>query len=43
MIKHIFPALLGNDKDDLINRATICKNGDLNTPFEYLRDYVDGN
>ena len=43
MIKHIFPALLGNDKDDLIDRATICKNGDLNTPFEYLRDYVDGN
>ena len=43
MIKDIFPVLLGNDKNDIINRATICKSGDLNTPFEYLRDYVDGN
>ena len=25
MIKHIFPALLGDDQDDVIDRATICK------------------
>ena len=43
MIKHIFPALLGDDQDDVIDRATICKNGDLNTPYEYLRAYVNGN
>ena len=43
MIKHILPALLGYDQDDLINRASICKNGDLNTPYEYLRAYVNGN
>ena len=43
MIKHIFPALIGYDQDDLINRASICKNGDLNAPYEYLRAYVNGN
>ena len=43
LIKHIFPALLGEDKDDIIDRATICKNGDLNTPYEYLRAYISGN
>lgn len=43
MIQHIFPALLGDDQDNVINRATICKNGDLNTPYEYLRAYLSGN
>lgn len=43
MIQHIFPALFGGDKDNVIDRATICKNGDLNTPYEYLRGYVNGN
>ena len=43
IIKHILPALLGYDQDDLINRASICKNGDLNSPYEYLRAYVNGN
>ena len=41
MIQHIFPALLRDDQDDVIDRATICKNGDLNKPYEYLRAYVN--
>tara|TARA_B100000900_G_scaffold402011_1_gene407356 strand:- start:12 stop:1289 length:1278 start_codon:yes stop_codon:yes gene_type:complete len=43
MIQQIFPVLLGNDQDDIIDRATICKNGDLNTPYEYLRTYVNAD
>ena len=43
MMQHILPALLGDDQDDIINLATICKNGDLNTPYEYLRAYVNAD
>ena len=43
LLKHIFPALLTEDRDKLIERATICKKGDLTTDYEYLRDYLNGN
>ncbi len=43
LLEHIIPALLGADETDIVDRATICKNGDLNTPYEYLRGYVNGN
>ena len=39
----IIPYLVGEDNDKIIERATICKNGDLTTEFEYLRDYLNGN
>lgn len=42
LLEHIMPALLGADETAIIDRATICKNGNLNTPYEYLRDYVKG-
>ncbi len=42
--KHLFervlPALFGDDKDGLIERASIVKDGELTKRFEYLRDYV---
>jgi saccharopine dehydrogenase (NAD+, L-lysine-forming) len=42
--KHLFervlPALFGEDKDGLIERASITKNGILTKRFEYLKDYV---
>ena len=41
LMQHVLPALIGYDKDNIINRATICKDGDLNAPFEYLRSYVN--
>lgn len=41
-INKILPHLI-NDKDQVIARATICKNGDLTSNYEYLRDYVNGN
>jgi alanine dehydrogenase len=43
LIKHIFPCLMGDDSENIIDRATICKNGDLNAPYEYLRDYLNGS
>jgi hypothetical protein len=42
--KHLFervlPALFGEDKDGLIERASIAKAGALTKRFEYLKDYV---
>lgn len=40
-IDKILPHLI-NDAEHVIERATICKNGDLTPRFEYLRDYVNG-
>ena len=42
LLKNILPALLGTDPDNTIDRATIAKNGDLNSHFEYLRNYLEG-
>lgn len=40
-IDKILPHLI-NDSEKVIERATICKNGDLTPKYEYLRDYVNG-
>ena len=40
-IDKILPHLI-NDKEAIIENATICKNGDLTSEYEYLRDYVNG-
>ena len=39
----VLPALIISDKKQIIEHATICKNYDLTTSFEYLRDYIEGN
>lgn len=41
LIDKIFPHII-NDKEGVIERATICKNGDLTPRFEYLRAFVNG-
>ena len=41
LIDKIFPHLI-NDKEGVIARATICKEGKLMPRFEYLKDYVNG-
>jgi len=38
--KSVIPALLGDDKTQIINRATICKNGKIGDNFQYLSDYA---
>lgn len=42
MLKHIFPCLLGEDHDKVIERATICEKGSLTPHYGYLQNYVDG-
>lgn len=40
-IDKVLPHLI-NDSEEVIKRATICKDGDLMPEYEYLRDYVNG-
>lgn len=41
LIKHVLEDLIGNSSD-IIERATITKDGKLTEPYEYLQDYADG-
>lgn len=41
-IERVMPFLLGADKEKMIERATIVKDGKLTPPYEYLRDYAEG-
>jgi saccharopine dehydrogenase (NAD+, L-lysine-forming) len=40
LVERVFPALLGNDPEQMIERASICKDGKLTKGFEYLKDYA---
>jgi hypothetical protein len=42
LIDRVLPILIGEDKDEVIARATITKNGALTKHFLYLQDYVAG-
>ena len=42
LIKFIIPELLGKTDTDIIERATVTRNGKLTKHFAYLQDYVDG-
>lgn len=42
LIDKIFPSLLGDDRDGIIESASITKNGKLTEKFTYLQDFVDG-
>ncbi len=41
LIKHVMEDLVGNGSE-IINRATIAKEGKLTQQFSYLQDYVEG-
>ncbi|PKB45065.1 alanine dehydrogenase [Cellulophaga sp. RHA19] len=41
-IKHVIPAFFNNDKDGVLERARMTKDGKLTDRFSYLQDYVDG-
>jgi len=43
MLEKILPSLINGDNDQIIENATICRDGDLTPNFEYLRDYINGN
>ena len=40
--QQVLPLFATGDKDDILARATITKNGKLTEKFAYLQDYVDG-
>jgi alanine dehydrogenase len=40
LIDRILPILLGDDKDEVIQRATVTRKGSITEHFGYLRDYV---
>ena len=42
LIDKIFPSLFGDDKDGIIERASITKGGELGKHFGYLADYLAG-
>ncbi|HUH26515.1 MAG TPA: hypothetical protein VLY87_07795, partial [Flavobacterium sp.] len=39
-LESIIPSFFNNDKDGILERATICENGKLKERFAYLEDYV---
>lgn len=41
--EEVMPELVKPEKSTMLHKASITQNGDLNKPFEYLRDYLDGN
>src|SRR5690606_23618926 len=41
-MEHVFPAFFNGDKDGILERARMTRDGRLTTRFQYLQDYVDG-
>jgi len=42
-VKSILPNLVGKDKDAILKRATITKDGALTKNYHYLQDFVNGH
>lgn len=42
LIDKVFPSLFGEDKDGIIKRASVTKNGKLTERFMYLQDFAEG-
>ncbi|GAA4820863.1 NAD(P)-dependent oxidoreductase [Algivirga pacifica] len=42
LLDHILPLLLVEDPDQILHKATITKKGQLNEPFQYMQDFVEG-
>ena len=40
--RYVIPAFFSNDKDGVLRRSQMTKNGKLTEKFSYLQDYVDG-
>jgi len=41
LLENVFPSLLGEDRDGIIERATISRKGELTGKFKYLRSFVE--
>jgi len=42
LMDNVFPSLFGKDREKIIERATIVKNGKLTKRFEYLKGFLEG-
>jgi alanine dehydrogenase len=42
LLDNVLPSLLGEDREGIIERATVAKNGKLTPQFSYLQDYLEG-
>lgn len=42
LVRHVFEPLLKGEKSEVIERATILKNGQLTTRFSYLENFANG-
>lgn len=41
-MEHVIPSFFNDDKDGILERSRMTKNGKLTPRFSYLQDYVDG-
>ena len=41
LINNVLPLFLEGDEEEVLARATICKNGELTSKYKYLESYVD--
>lgn len=41
-LEHVIPAFFDGDKNGILQRARMTKNGQLTKRYKYLQDYVDG-
>ena len=41
-VTHVIPAFFNGDKDGILERARMTRNGSLTPRFQYLEDYVKG-
>lgn len=41
-LNHVIPAFFNGDRDGILQRARMTKNGRLTPQFKYLQEYVDG-
>lgn len=42
-VKNVIPAFFNGDKEGILERARMTKDGALTPRYQYLQDYVDGN
>ena len=40
--KHVIPSFFNDDKDGILQRARMTRNGKLTERYSYLQGYVDG-
>jgi hypothetical protein len=42
LMEKVLPSVIHGDEEGIIQRATIVRQGNLNTPFAYLQDFLEG-